>query len=159
MAILPCPRFVRGRGFLPFHECWSAGSGGHRPPGPALFFWTFPMEWTRRHEKWNPAPHKKKGMTNKYCHAELDSASTLNIVHRFRNEFGMTLRNELFGHPVFLNPVCNIVDKPLGLFPSKTWIGYGLTVRSLPNLLATVLYVALYHESLDELPYPLVVRA
>ena len=38
-------------------------------------------------------------MTNKYCHAELDSASTLDIVHRFRIEFGMTIRNELFGHP------------------------------------------------------------
>ena len=39
------------------------------------------------------------GLTNKYCHAELDSASTLYTVHRFRNEFGMTLRNELFGQP------------------------------------------------------------
>jgi len=39
------------------------------------------------------------GLSNKYCHAELDSASTLDIMHRFRNEFGMTLRNELFGQP------------------------------------------------------------
>ena len=31
------------------------------------------------------------------CHAELVSASALDIVHRFRNKFGMTLRNELFG--------------------------------------------------------------
>jgi hypothetical protein len=36
-------------------------------------------------------------MTNKYCHAELDSASTLDIVHGFR-----TLRNKLFGQPFFL---------------------------------------------------------
>ena len=36
-----------------------------------------------------------------YCHAELDSASTLYTVHRFRNEFGMTLRNELFGQPLY----------------------------------------------------------
>ncbi len=42
------------------------------------------------------------GLTNKYCHAELDSASTLYTVHRFRNEFGMTLRNELFGQPLHL---------------------------------------------------------
>jgi len=35
-------------------------------------------------------------MTNKYCHAELDSASTLDIVHGFR-----TLRNKLFGQPLF----------------------------------------------------------
>ena len=41
-------------------------------------------------------------MTNKYRQAELDSASTLYTVHRFRNEFGMTLRNELFGQPLFL---------------------------------------------------------
>ena len=52
--------------------------------------------------KFLPLPYpvkirKKKGLTNKYCHAELDSASTLYTVHRFRNEFGMTLRNELFG--------------------------------------------------------------
>ena len=40
------------------------------------------------------------GLTNMYCHAELDSASTLYTVHRFRNEFGMTLRNELFGQPL-----------------------------------------------------------
>ena len=40
------------------------------------------------------------GLTNKYCHAELDSASTLYTVHRFRNEFGMTLGNELFGQPL-----------------------------------------------------------
>ena len=40
------------------------------------------------------------GLANKYCHAELDSASTLYTVHRFRNEFGMTLRNELFGQPL-----------------------------------------------------------
>ncbi|HCA19133.1 MAG TPA: hypothetical protein DEO40_00465, partial [Treponema sp.] len=31
------------------------------------------------------------------CHAELVSASVLDIVHRFRNEFGMTLCNEFFG--------------------------------------------------------------
>ena len=43
----------------------------------------------------------KKGMTIKYRQAELDSASTLYTVHRFRNEFGMTLRNELFGQPLF----------------------------------------------------------
>ena len=42
------------------------------------------------------------GLTNKYCHAELDSASMLYTVHRFRNEFGMTLRNELFGQPLHL---------------------------------------------------------
>ncbi|HBB42934.1 MAG TPA: hypothetical protein DCZ74_05405, partial [Treponema sp.] len=30
-------------------------------------------------------------------HAEFISASALDIVHRFRNEFGMTLSNELFG--------------------------------------------------------------
>ena len=52
--------------------------------------------------KFLPLPYpvkirKKKELTNKYCHAELDSASTLYTVHRFRNEFGMTLRNELFG--------------------------------------------------------------
>ena len=41
------------------------------------------------------------GLTNMYCYAELDSASTLYTVHRFRNEFGMTLRNELFGQPLF----------------------------------------------------------
>ena len=41
------------------------------------------------------------GLTNKYCHAEFDSASTLYTVHRFRNEFGMTLRNELFGQPIY----------------------------------------------------------
>ena len=41
----------------------------------------------------------KEGLTNKYRQAELDSASTLYTVHRFRNEFGMTLRNELFGQP------------------------------------------------------------
>ena len=41
------------------------------------------------------------GLTNMYCHAELDSASTLYTVHRFRNEFGMTLRNELFGQPLY----------------------------------------------------------
>ena len=41
-------------------------------------------------------------MSNKYCHAELVSASTLYTVHRFRNEFGMTLRNELFGQPLWL---------------------------------------------------------
>ena len=40
-----------------------------------------------------------KGLTQKYCHAEFISASALDIVHRFRNEFGMTLRNELFGQP------------------------------------------------------------
>ena len=40
---------------------------------------------------------KEMGLTNKYRQAELDSASTLYTVHRFRNEFGMTLRNELFG--------------------------------------------------------------
>ena len=39
-------------------------------------------------------------MSKKYRHAELDSASTLYTVHRFRNEFGMTLRNELFGQPL-----------------------------------------------------------
>ncbi|HAK68566.1 MAG TPA: hypothetical protein DCM57_02775, partial [Treponema sp.] len=39
----------------------------------------------------------KIGLTQKYCHAELVSASAQDIVHRFRNEFGMTLRNELFG--------------------------------------------------------------
>ena len=40
------------------------------------------------------------GPAQKYCHAELVSASTLDIVHRFRNEFGMTLRNELLVIPV-----------------------------------------------------------
>ena len=54
-------------------------------------------------------------MTNKYCHAELDSASTLYTVHRFRNEFGMTLRNELFGHP-------HILDSVHMVFPSCEFV-------------------------------------
>ena len=47
-------------------------------------------------------------MTNKYRQAELDSASTLYTVHRFRNEFGMTLRNELFGQPFFYTVVSSL---------------------------------------------------
>ena len=38
-------------------------------------------------------------MTNKYRHAELDSASTLYIGMRFRNKFGMTLGFILIRHP------------------------------------------------------------
>ena len=57
------------------------------------------------------------GLTKKYCHAEfisasieschaeLVSASVLDIVHRFRNEFGMTPGGKLVGHPHPLNTV------------------------------------------------------
>ena len=45
----------------------------------------------------------EESLSNKYCHAELDSASTLYTVHRFRNEFGMTLRNELLGQPLSIS--------------------------------------------------------
>jgi len=31
----------------------------------------------------------------------------LDIVHRFRNEFGMTLRNELLGQPLDILEICN----------------------------------------------------
>ncbi len=41
----------------------------------------------------------KIGLTQKYCHAELVSASAQDIVHRFRNEFGMTLGGKLIGQP------------------------------------------------------------
>ena len=47
-------------------------------------------------------------MSNKYRQAELVSASTLYTVHRFRNEFGMTLRNELFGQPFFYTVVSSL---------------------------------------------------
>ncbi|HAK68978.1 MAG TPA: hypothetical protein DCM57_04865 [Treponema sp.] len=40
-----------------------------------------------------------EGLTQKYCHAELVSASALDIVHRFRNEFGMTPDGKLIGQP------------------------------------------------------------
>ena len=39
------------------------------------------------------------GQPQKYCHAELVSASALDIVRRFRNEFGMTLGGILIGQP------------------------------------------------------------
>ena len=39
------------------------------------------------------------GLSKKICHAELGSASALYIVKRFRNEFGMTLCNELIRQP------------------------------------------------------------
>ena len=39
------------------------------------------------------------GQPQKYCHAELVSASALDIVHRFRNKFGMTPDGELIGQP------------------------------------------------------------
>gem|GEM_PF-5986781 len=39
------------------------------------------------------------GPTKKYCHAEFISASALDIVHRFLNEFGMTLGGKLIGQP------------------------------------------------------------
>ena len=37
------------------------------------------------------------GLSNKSCHAELVSASTVFLVQRFRNKFGMTLEFELIG--------------------------------------------------------------
>ncbi|HCA19855.1 MAG TPA: hypothetical protein DEO40_04195 [Treponema sp.] len=42
---------------------------------------------------------REPGLSQKYCHAEFISASALDIVHRFRNEFGMTLGSKLIGHP------------------------------------------------------------
>ncbi len=49
-------------------------------------------------------PRSKNPSLAKYCHAEFISASVLDIVHGFRNEFGMTLRNELFGQSRSKNP-------------------------------------------------------
>ncbi len=40
-------------------------------------------------------------LVKKYCHAELGSASTL-YMGRFRNEFGMTLCDELISLPSLL---------------------------------------------------------
>ena len=44
---------------------------------------------------------QKKGLFKKYCYAEFCSASTLYIVHKFRNEFEITLFFEL-GQPFFI---------------------------------------------------------
>ncbi len=47
----------------------------------------------------------KMGLTQKDCHAELVSASAQDIVHRFRNEFGMTREVMLiFGKKILMVP-------------------------------------------------------
>lgn len=67
----------------------------------------------------------KEGLTNKYCHAELDSASTLYTVHRFRNEFGMTLRNELFwSAPISENFMALYYDLPVLKDNTKSMLKY-----------------------------------
>jgi len=50
---------------------------------------------------------------------------------------------------LFLQNLGDIVDQPLGLFPTETGVGDRLTVDILPDLLAAILKIALDHQPLD----------
>ena len=46
----------------------------------------------------------------------------------------------------------NIVNQPLGGFPSKTGIGDGLSIHAVPHLLVSLFYITLYHDTLYQIP-------
>ena len=46
--------------------------------------------------------------------------------------------------------ICDRVNEIFGIFPAKAWVGNGLTVAVLTNLLVARLDVALDHNALDQ---------
>jgi peptidoglycan-N-acetylmuramic acid deacetylase len=46
---------------------------------------------------------------------------------------------------------CDVVNKLFGIFPAKAWIGDRFTVDMLADLLTAFLYIALYHNTFDEI--------